>query len=423
MLRWLDRVPVLTVLLVLRAAGSVGAEPSEDWISWGGPAGNFKVPARGLATSWPEEGPPILWRKPLGDQGHSSVLHEDGILYTMARRGDNDAVVALRAESGESLWEVEYESPTRPNQNLQFGPGPHSSPLLVGDRLFTVSGTLEVHAFKKEDGTVAWRRDLMTELEAPVMDRGYGASPIAYENLIILYVGGDGQAVVALDQATGETVWTAESSNASYASPLLVTVDGQEQLIVTLGAQRAGLDPATGKRLWHVRLPSSAYTTMSTPIWDEERGLLFSSSAYQDGSRVLAISKQADGTFAAEERWYSRDMRIMHGSAVRLGNLIYGCSGDFGPTFLSAIDIETGEVPFRQRGFAKANLLAVGDHLLILDEDGTLGLGAPGDDGIEILAQASVLDSRSWTTPTLVGTRLFVRNEKEILAIELGKSG
>jgi hypothetical protein len=110
----------------------------------------------------------------------------------------------------------------------------------------------------------------------------------------------------------------------------------------------------------------------------------------------------------------------MHQTAAVFGDLIYGSSGDFGPAFLAAMNLRTGELAFRQRGFAKANLMRVGDHVLILDEDGKLALGKPKSDGIEILAEAEVLEGTSWTVPTLVGTTLFVRNHREIVALQLG---
>lgn len=390
-----------------------------QWPQWGGPDRDFNVDARDLAETWPQGGPPVLWRRPLGENGHSSILVDGAHLYTMTRRGDDDVVVALDAASGDTVWETAYAAPTKPGMIPDMGPGPHSTPLLVGPRLFTMSATVKLHCLDKESGKVLWSHDLMEEMGASHMGRGYGASPLAFEELVIVNVGGRETGIAAFDQASGELVWKGPGLRPSHSSPILATIDGETQVLIAMGNQRAGLDPRTGTLRWSLELPPTAATTMSTQIWVEEENLLFGSAAYADGSRVIHVARKGD-KFQAEVLWYSRQMRIMFGNAVRMGDYVYGSSGDFGPAFLTAIHLKTGNVAFRQRGFARAQLLRVGDRLLILDEDGDLALGTPGAEGIEIHSRAAVLDRTAWTVPTLVGTRLYLRNRNEILALDLG---
>jgi hypothetical protein len=76
---------------------------------------------------------------------------------------------------------------------------------------------------------------------------------------------------------------------------------------------------------------------------------------------------------------------------------------------------------WRDRSVARATLLGVGRRLLILDEDGKLTLATPTESGLTIHAQAQVFSGRSWTVPTLLGTKLFARDRKEIVALELGR--
>jgi hypothetical protein len=157
---------------------------------------------------------------------------------------------------------------------------------------------------------------------------------------------------------------------------------------------------------------------MSTQLWGDD-DLLFGSAAYTDGSRAIKLSRK-NGKFVADELWFNTRMRVQHGTVVRLGDYVYGSSGDFGPPVLAAINVHTGELAFRERGFSKANLLAADGKILILDEDGHLAIGTPSPKGIEIHAQAEILESYSWTVPTLVGTRLYVRDRKHMKAFELG---
>lgn len=95
-------------------------------------------------------------------------------------------------------------------------------------------------------------------------------------------------------------------------------------------------------------------------------------------------------------------------------------SCDFGAAPLAAIDVATGEIAWRDRSLARSTLIGIGDRLILLDEDGTLALATPGDTGLTVHAKATVLESQTWTAPTLSGTALYVRNRRDILALELG---
>ena len=155
----------------------------------------------------------------------------------------------------------------------------------------------------------------------------------------------------------------------------------------------------------------------ATPVWGEDN-LLFVSSAYDTGSRVLRL-RQADGRTSVTEVWSGRGVEIHHQTAVRVGDVVHASSGDFGPAFLTGVDVTTGDVVYKMRGFAKANLLAVGERLVVLDEDGVLALFDTGEGEPRLRARAQVMESRSWTVPSLVDGVLYVRDRQEIAALDL----
>ena len=146
--------------------------------------------------------------------------------------------------------------------------------------------------------------------------------------------------------------------------------------------------------------------------------LLFLSSAYSGGSRALQLSRQA-GKTVVKQVWASSRMRIHFGSAVRIGDYIYGSSGDFGPAFLAAVDLKTGQTAWQDRSFSRASLLYADGKVILLDEDGTLALATVSPQGLKVLARAPVLTNNAWTPPTLAGTRLFIRDRKTIRALDL----
>jgi hypothetical protein len=158
---------------------------------------------------------------------------------------------------------------------------------------------------------------------------------------------------------------------------------------------------------------------VATPIWGADH-LLFVSSAYNGGSRVLKLSRAGDHV-SVDEIWASKRVRIHFGNAVRLGDRLYASNGDFGSAPFAAIDIGTGDMAWRDRSVARSTLIGAGNRLIILDEDGNLALATPGDGGLTLHAKAQILYERSWTVPTLSGTMLYVRDRHQIMALDLGK--
>jgi hypothetical protein len=108
-------------------------------------------------------------------------------------------------------------------------------------------------------------------------------------------------------------------------------------------------------------------------------------------------------------------------NTIRLGDWVYGTDGMFGPKFMTAINVETGERAWRERGFGHASMLYADGKFVVMDEGGDLALTRMSPEGIEILARATIFDTQSWTVPTLVGTTLYARDREKIVALDLGR--
>ena len=422
------------------AAGLAGCAGPAPWPQWGGPNRNFTVETKELADTWPEEGPPRLWHRDLGD-GNSTIVADGGVLYTMYRVDADEFTVALDAETGETVWEHRNPSPFTPTME-EHGPGPHSTPLIVGPRLYTVGANAVLHCFDKKSGRVLWKHDLVEEFGAPLPDYGYASSALAYENTIIIPVDrkrpeepgdasadGDeppgeqpqeveGQSLMAFDQVTGDVLWKAQDLQISYSSPILISLDGEAQLVVFTAEEVVGLDPDGGALLWRHPHPTQYGGNLSTPVWDG-KDLIFVSAAYGSGSRVIQLTGQGSQTIPTE-LWHSRKMRVHHANAVIIGDHIYGSSGDFGAAFFMGVHLRTGKIAWRERGLAKATCVYADGKLIILDEDGQLALATVTPDGLTVHARCTVAERTAWAAPTLVRTTLYLRDRKHIMAFDLG---
>ena len=406
---------LLALLLTMTAAPSLAQSP--DWAQWGGPQRNFTSEAKGLAASWPAAGPRRIWQRELGE-GYSAIAAERGTLYTMYRKGENEVVIALDAATGKTIWEYSYAAPFSPQYDMSNGPGPHATPLVTGNFVFSSGATGRLNCLDKKTGKVLWSHDLINEFHGTLRVNGYSCSPIAYKDKVVMMVGGAASSLVAFNQKDGSVAWKKHDFRNSTSSPIVVNVDGQDQLVAFMYSEIVGVDPNNGNLLWSHPHPVEYGLNTTTPIWGADK-LLFVSSGYDGGSRVLKISR-ADNKTTVEELWTHRLMRVHFSNAIRVGDVVYGSSGDFGPAPFTAVDVKTGKVLWRNRTFPRASFLSADGHFIILDEDGQLILATPTPEGLTVTSKAQVLSNVSWTVPSLVGTRLYLRDRKNIMALELG---
>jgi len=403
-------MPTVICLVLCRAAAG-------QYTQWGGPKQDFKVKSRGLALDWPKDGPPKLWSRDIG-QGYSSILYNDGRLYTMDRRDDREIILCLDAATGKSIWEYKYESPPHPKHVKEFNNGPRGAPLLVGNRLFAIGCNAEMHCLDAASGKPLWSHNLWKEFQgATFLPHGYASSPFAYGDTVIALVGGKGHGMDAFDQASGKLVWKNQDFDNSYSTPKLINVDGQDQLLCFMARQIAAIGPHNGELFWSFPQENRWKQNISLPIWGKDHILFISSP--QSGSHGLKLTRRGKKT-DVEELWHNRKLGIHHTNAIRIGDYVYASTGGRGPGIVQAINVKTGKLAWRQRGFAKANFLHADGLFLILDEDGTLGLSTATPDFFEVHAKVAELGSRAWTVPTLVGHTLYLRDSRKIMALDLG---
>jgi len=407
---------LIAILFVLLTTTTALAQ-SSDWTQWGGPHRNFISETKGLAPSWPATGPRRLWDRKLGE-GYSAIAVEGGMLFTMYRKGDNEVAIALDAATGKTLWEYSYAAPFSPEYDMTNGPGPHATPLVSGNLVFTSGATGKLNALDKKSGKVLWSHDLIGEFHGTLRVNGYSCSPIAYKEEIVMMVGGPSSSLVAFNRKDGSVVWKKHDFKNSTSSPIIIDVDGQDQLVAFMYGEIVGVDPNNGNLWWSYPHPAEFGLNTSTPVWGPDN-LLFMSSGYGGGSRVLKLKRAGDKT-TVEEVWANNLMRIHFSNAVRIGDLIYGSSGDFGPAPFTAVNVKTGNVVWRHRSFPRASFLFADGRFIILDEDGNLLLATATAEGLTVTSKVELLKNKSWTVPSLSGTRLYLRDRENIIALDLG---
>jgi outer membrane protein assembly factor BamB len=414
-------------------------ESAAQWPQWGGPSRDFTVKSERIADTWPEGGPRKLWHRELGD-GYSSIVADDGLLYTMYRTkhtDEHEIVIALDAATGRTVWEHRYRAElTKPV--AEWGHGPNATPLVVEDRLYTIGTKAMLHCLDKKTGNVLWKRDLVAEFGSPVLEGvGYSCSPMAYKDTIIVPLGYDvaedevsaerpgaentpagplNRSLIALDRADGKLVWKSADLVNGVSSPILISFERQEQIVVLLYGGIAAVDPTSGAILWQMSFEQPGQHIMS-PVFDGEDSIFCASQQDTSGGRVIRLTR-ANGKTVPEEAWYDRRIRTGLGTPIWIDDHLYVPGGQR----LMAVNVETGKRVWSKGGFESATCVLADGKLIILDLNGRLSLATATPEKLTIHAQAQVAERFALSAPTLVGRTLYVRDRKHIMALDVGAS-
>ncbi len=408
---------------VISLAGLFAAAPAHaQWTQWGGPGRDFSSDAKGIASQWPETGPKKIWSRELGE-GYSSILADAGKLYTMYRKGDDELVVSMDAATGKTIWEHKYSAPVPTGMETQFGKGPNATPTINNGRIYTLGVSGILHALDLSNGSLVWMHDLGKEFSAATPHFGYSSSPLVYKDTLIVGAGGPGTGLLAFKLSDGALLWKkqdfgGEENGDLYSSPIVISVGGDDQVVLLAGAEVLGIDPKTGEKIWSHPHVNQWKTNICTPIWGKD-GILYVSSGGEAGSKGLKLTKDGAAT-KVEEVWSTRKMAVGQGNCIRQAGMVYGSSGD-GPAFITAVNVADGKLGWRERGFGKSTMVAADGKLIILDEDGNLALTTPTSETLTVHSKVQLLKKPAWTAPTIVGKTLYVRDKESIMALDLGQ--
>ena len=404
------RVPTLSLSLALLAAGPAAAA---DWPQFRGVNRDGVSAETGLPRSFPAEGPRVVWKRAIGE-GFSGISVVGDRLYTMDSDGTTEYVLALEAGSGKEIWRV----PAGPKLNDSMGNGPRTTPTLDNGTVYAMGSHGKLLALKAADGAKIWEVELTQAFGAKRPNWGYSGSPLIDGDLLILEVGGkDGKGVVAFEKATGKVRWGALDGDPAYSSPVVMTIGGIKQYVVPRRAnsQTVSLRPEDGSVLWTHPGP---FSVIATALFIPPDKVYVSGG--DDAGAVLMRIKTEGGKATVEELWKTRTMKNHFNNAVLVGDHIYG----FDNATFKSLSVATGEPTWAFRGLGKGSLLvADGDLLIVLSDIGTLLLVKATPDEYTELARFQVMEGKAWTAPTLANGRLYLRDNDEIVALEMKGGG
>lgn len=412
--------PQAAVVVILLTAGVLYAD---DWPQFLGPQRNGISSEKGLNWDWQKKPPKVLWKVPLGS-GYSSLTVVGDRIFTQAKRGSRDIVVCLSSTDGRELW-THDAVPSYVDLQKQ-GAGPRSTPTYHDGKLYCLFGMGELLCLTAQ-GKLVWQKDIFKDNDVSpsiknIFYWGVSFSPLVAGDLVIVQPGGaKDNSVVAYHKDTGKIVWRAGSDPMGYASPIMITVQGSRQLVCPTGTSFLGLDAAKGTILWRYPFGNQFKTNCANPVWSDD--LLFVSAAYGTGCAALEVQKTSGGAWEVKEKW--RDKKIMlnlFATSMVLDKKVYGCSGDLRAIFLRCLDLETGALSWEQRLPERTHLLAVDGRILVWEEHGHLRFFEANAGSYQGRGEMTdLLGFKAWAAPALADGRLYLRDERHVLCLDMRK--
>jgi outer membrane protein assembly factor BamB len=321
--------------------------------------------------------------------------------------------MAFEAMSGKKLW----ETANGPRYRNAQGDGPRSTPTVDGDRLYALGGAGELAALDAASGKKIWTVDFVDVFGGITPSWGYSESPLVIGDRIVVNAGGRRASIVALNKADGKTLWQNHGDEAGYSSPMLLRTGSLQQVVFFTGQRALAVDPRDGRLLWSYNRAANNTANIATPVVRGNR--VFFSSDYGTGGGLVAV-KAAGNIAAAEEVYFTREMRNHHSSSVLVGNTLFG----FSSSILTALDFDSGKMVWRDRSVGKGSLIFADNRLYLYSENGVVGLAEANPTAYREHGRFSVPTSGSptWSHPMITHGKLILRDQDTVYAYDVRAS-
>ena len=391
----------------------VSCSDRSELSQWRGPDRDGKYPQTGLLKQWPEDGPQMLWSYEGLGAGHGSVSIAGDQIFVLGMP-DTLGVIYSFDMDGNLLWKKEYGLEWYINYT-----GPRSSPTIIDELLYFVSGQGVAFCMEKESGEIKWEVDMFEKFGAQETSWGIAESPLIDGDQIILTPGGLEHNVVALDRFTGETIWTSKGNGeqSAYCSPILVE-HNDTRLIVTMTAESVlGIDAANGDTYWRVAHKQGNKINANSPVYGA--GRVYSASAQADTTEGhLMIQLSEDGK-TAEVGWRNEELFNLLGGIILHEGSLYSSTYDKKEWF--SIDAATGKLNYISDQVSGGALIFAEGLFYCYGTDGVLALVEADETNCRVISSFKIPlgTDQHWAHPVIHDQRLYVRHGDAIMCFDI----
>jgi len=433
-------LPLVFVLTVAPLAAR-----GDDWPQWMGPKRDNVWREDGIIDSFADGKAKIAWRVPING-GFAGPAVASGKVYVMDRvlaRGavnpenpfdtknkiaSTERILCLDAKTGQQIWKHEYDCPYQ----ISYPAGPRCTPLVHEGKVYTLGAMGNLSCLEADSGKVIWEKDLKKEYNTKPALWGYAAHPLIDGKKLITLAGGSGSHVVAIDKETGKEIWKAGQQPEQGYSPVLITEAGGKRQMIVCGIKTIySVNPETGEKYWETPFVVDNGCIVMTPVRFGDHLFI---GGYNAKSMVLKLTPDKPGVEVVWKNQKEHGVSPINVQPFLQDGVLYGYD-DSG--MLYAVELPSGKrlwegggpIAGDPKGSETAFMVKNGDRFFFYAETGHLVIGKLTPKGYEEISRAKVLDQTgtawgrkvAWCPPAYAGTKAFIRNDKEIICVDLAK--
>jgi len=403
-------VASIVTLCVVELVGRTQSSTA-SWPQWRGPTRDG-VAQLAIPPTWPST-LTKRWEVTVG-AGHASPVVAAGRVLVHSRQGDREVTRAFDLTSGKELWRNEYAAPYTMNPAARaHGPGPKSTPVVSGNRVFTfgISGILS--AYDVASGRVLWRTD------APPAPPEFGTamSPIVVDSSVIVHLGAhDSGALTAFDEATGKPRWRWTGDGPAYASPIVANIGGVSQLVTQSENAVIGIGAKDGQLLWRIPFKTSYDQNSITPVVVND---LVVYSGLSSGTTAIRVTRKSS-TWTTEPLWKNDQIAMYMSTPVATGGTLFGLSHHSRGQFF-ALDLATGKTLWTTPGREgeNASVMLAKDLLLLSTTNAELIVARTSRTKFDEVKRYTIADSAVWAHLAIAGRAILVKDVEKLICWEV----
>ncbi|HET9363063.1 MAG TPA: PQQ-binding-like beta-propeller repeat protein [Vicinamibacterales bacterium] len=392
---------LILIAFVLTTTGQA-QRPAADVTQWRGAARDGVITGLTAPQAWPE----MLtqrWKVDIGT-GYATPLVVGNRVYQFSRLGENETMTALDADSGKVVWQAGYPATFTMNPaTKQHGPGPKSTPIFSGGRLYSIGMTGTVTAWDAASGKQVWQKP---GAGPDMLYTTHAFSPLVDGGRVIFHVGGnDKGALTAFDLNTGDVRWSWTGDGPGYASPIVAELGGTRQIITPTQTKIVGVDASTGALLWERPLIHQFTSNCITPIVSGQTVIVAGTGP------LFAFAVKRGAQWTTEQLWENAELPLRYTTPVVSGDMLFGLSGRNAGQYY-AMDARSGKTLWTSEGrqAAHASVARAGDLLISLESDGELVVARNSQTAFEPIRRYKVAATETWAQPAISGNRAFIKD-------------
>jgi outer membrane protein assembly factor BamB len=393
---------IAVAAMIACIAGSVAY--GSDWLNWRGPNHDGISSEKNFRTTW-KEPPKVLWEVPTGS-AFSSFTCANGKVYTCGAKEKKQVLFCLNADTGDVIWEKAFEAERKDGQG---GDGTRATPTIDDGRVYILGGHGLLVCYDAEKGNEIWHAQFKREPQW-----GYAGSVLIEGDMAVSCAGGAEGGLVAFDKKTGKEIWKCTEEAAAYSTPYPFTFNGKRYIAGFLAKVVVIAEAKTGREVCRTEWSTSYDVNAATPIFHD--GYLFLTSGYSTGCALFKLTPDGD-KFKCEKVWgISKVMMSKFQTCILKDGVLYGSDQN---RAIKCVDFMTGKELWSVEGYANSTVILADGFLIVLTEKGKLVIAPVSPKEFKPIAEAQILDGRCWTIPMLCNGKLYARNFKKAVCVDL----